>query len=199
LGITWIFISRQGKKFTQIYLLCFPLISNIFLSALVDIKPSLIADIQSEVQKLQSSKAFCPRPELQADCNDDGYENDPELNAKVHMDFSEESIWAESEETYYTIRPTKQLPSTEASLFSSSADDDLIFQQDEDILEDQQLRPETNHSRTAPLSDVLYDTPDNEHDDLQFPALGTSLEDRGIAKSANIPIPKRGWSSQFQE
>jgi hypothetical protein len=167
-------------------------------SSLIDLKASLISDIQRDVHKLQSNKAFLSRRELDTNWNEDGHAEDPELNAKVQMDYSEESIWPACEETYCTIYPEKSTSSGTINL-DSGADDDLMFQQDEDIIKQPEGNVPATLGRSNKLTDVLYDTPDNDYGSSHFPALGTSFEGRSMAKAASIPVPKVGWSIQMQE
>jgi hypothetical protein len=167
-------------------------------SSLIDLKASLTADIQCEVRKLQHGKAFVSRRELDANWNEDDRAEDPELNVNMQMDYSEESIWPASEETYCTIYPEKST-SSNTNYIDSGADDDLMFQQDEDIVHQPEYNVSSRLGRPAKLTDVLYDTPDNEHNNNQFPALGTSLDGRDLTKLAGIPVPKRGWNIQMQE
>jgi hypothetical protein len=165
---------------------------------LIDLKASLISDIQRDVHKLQSDKAFLSRRELGTNWNEDDHTEDPELNAKVQMDYSEDSIWSVCEETYCTIYPEKSTSSGTINL-DSGGDDDLMFQQDEDIIKQPEGNVPSTLRRPTKLTDVLYDTTDNEHDSSHFPALGASFEGHSMTKAASIPVPKRGWSIQMQE
>ncbi|KAG2186942.1 hypothetical protein INT44_003170 [Umbelopsis vinacea] len=166
--------------------------------SLIDLKASLISDIQRNVHKLQSNKAFLSREVFDINWNEDGHAEDPELSAKVQMDYSEESIWPACEESYCTIYPVKSTSSGTIN-HDSGGDDDLMFQQDEDIMKLPESNVPSTFGRSTKLTDVLYDTPDNEHDNSHFPALGNSFEGRSMTKAASIPVPKRGWSIQMQD
>jgi hypothetical protein len=74
-----------------------------------------------------------------------------------------------------------------------------MFQQDEDIIKQPEGNVPATLGRSNKLTDVLYDTPDNDYGSSHFPALGTSFEGRSMAKAASIPVPKVGWSIQMQE
>ncbi|KAG2178097.1 hypothetical protein INT43_003350 [Umbelopsis isabellina] len=172
-----------------------------FLEAgvLEEFSPSLVEDIQSEVQKLQSCKAFLSRASFSANGQRLGLDNEPELNIAIQMDFTEQSMWATPDEIYYTVRPKKPIESFKHSTVISNDDDDLIFQQDEDILSEQTKYPQRSYSSRTSLKDTLYETPTIEHDEAEFPALGNSCEGMGISKPTSIPTSKRGWSFQSQD
>lgn len=167
-------------------------------SVLEDFNPSLVEDIQSKVQKLQSSKALLSRASFSLSGRHLALDNEPELNIATQMDFTEQSIWATSDdEIYYTVRPKKPIESFKHSNAVNNEDDDLMFRQDEDILTEQTKYPQRSYSSRTSLKDTLYESPTIEHDAAEFPALGNSFEGMGISKPTSIPTSKRGWS--FQE
>jgi hypothetical protein len=174
---------------------------SVYYSVLEDFSPSLVEDIQKEVQKLQFSKALLSRAGLPPpNWQDLGLDNEPELNTATQMDFTEQSIWAKPEEVYYTVHPKKKpIESFKAPLVASNEDDDLIFQQDEDLLTEQAKYPQRSYSSRTSLKDTLYETSTVENDQAEFPALGNSFDGTGISKPTSIPTPKRGWSFQSQE